>query len=735
MNEADYSGQRRGSAEAYQRYLRGMDASMRQKVALTTAHFLCRGRVADMGMGSGAGSYALAALYPDLQVTGVDVDEAMVELARRRYQLPNLTFAQGDISSQVFEPESLDGIFDSSVLHHVTTFGGYRYENAAVALEAQASQLKPHGVLVVRDFLAPMAGDRPALLDLPAEDGDDSSEPLKASTAALFCRFAREFRSLSSTPGFSYEERDAPRPGWRRFLVPHRIAVEFVLRKDYRQDWEAEVKEEYTYFTQPEFEALFARIGLRLLASTPIWNPWIVANRWLGKVELRDTGGELLELPPTNYLIAAERVPSGEGLRFVESEGAREPFFLQMNCYMNRATGQVRDVVRRPRTTLDILPYFVSGSDVFVLAKMSYPRPLLSVASAKHTIDGSTPAAYVTEPLNLIQGDMLLGETVELAADQYGVPAERIRRLQPIATYYPSPGGVVEEVRSVLVEIEPTLVEEPAQNRTSLTTSGRVRAIEACQLLRAAQVGGLTDARLGINVYELLLQLGRDVGPWIGEQIEISDRGVLVEASPLAHWKAQPSRRAFERVSSSQSASFLSLSVRTFEEVDHQGRVLASKNLEVVEPRNFSCNTVATALLRRDVHGFYIGIDDDDLPAAQCSTGCSTLLVAPAWRLPHGVVSMSLARAFVKDRLASEYRAEAKRVWQLGGHYYPTPGATPEIVYPFAVEIGDIKPGARSIYWVPLGDARDNRSQLVDGHLRVVALCAAHALGLLSARN
>src|SRR5215831_26608 len=308
MNEADYSGQRRGSAEAYQRYLRGMDASMRQKVALTAAHFLCRGQVADMGMGSGAGSYALAALYPDLQVTGVDVDEAMVELAGRRYQLPNLKFVQGDISSQVFEPESLDGIFDSSVLHHVTTFGGYRYDNAAVTLEAQAAQLKPHGVLVVRDFVAPVDGDRPVFLDLPAEDGDDSSEPLKASTAALFCRFAREFRSLSSTPGFSYEEGDARRPGWRRFLVPRRIAVEFVLRKDYRPDWEAEVKEEYTYFTQPEFEALFARLGLRILASSPLRNPWIVRNRFVNRLALWDSEGRALEMPATNFVIVGEKV-------------------------------------------------------------------------------------------------------------------------------------------------------------------------------------------------------------------------------------------------------------------------------------------------------------------------------------------------------------------------------------------------------------------------------------------
>jgi hypothetical protein len=74
----DFAAQHRGALTDYDRYLEGMDASMRQKVALTAAHLFARGRVADMGMGSGAGSHALAALYPDLDVVGVDVDPTMV---------------------------------------------------------------------------------------------------------------------------------------------------------------------------------------------------------------------------------------------------------------------------------------------------------------------------------------------------------------------------------------------------------------------------------------------------------------------------------------------------------------------------------------------------------------------------------------------------------------------------------------------------------------------------------
>src|SRR5437868_6241776 len=102
-----------------------MDSSMKQKVALTAAHLLAQGTIADMGMGSGTGSYALAALYPSLSVIGVDINPTMVELAREHHRLPNLSFVCADIAGDCFPPESLDGIFDSSVLHHVTTFNGY----------------------------------------------------------------------------------------------------------------------------------------------------------------------------------------------------------------------------------------------------------------------------------------------------------------------------------------------------------------------------------------------------------------------------------------------------------------------------------------------------------------------------------------------------------------------------------------------------------------------------------
>ena len=347
----------RGGRESYERYLRGMDASMRQKVALTAAHLLGEGRVADMGTGSGAGAHALAALYPRLDVVGVDVDPAMAALAREKYAVPNLAFVVNDIASPAFRPGAFDAIFDSSVLHHVTSFGGYHRENAALALAAQAIALAEHGVLIVRDFVDP--GEEAVWLDVPDDDGDRGDDPRTCSTAQLFLRFAREFRSLAATPGFVFgevqPEEAAPRlcPGWRRFRVTHTLAAEFVLRKDYRADWGSEVKEEYTYLTQDGFEEVFARLGLRVLASTPLRNPWIVSHRYRGRFEIRDVTGRSLEYPPTNYLIAGEKVPAGEGVRFQDTGDAEPLGFLHLEHHRDRVTGTVRTspgVRTRPST-------------------------------------------------------------------------------------------------------------------------------------------------------------------------------------------------------------------------------------------------------------------------------------------------------------------------------------------------------------------------------------------------
>ena len=723
-----YARQDRGAASAYERYLSSMDASMRQKVALTAAHLLCLGRVADMGMGSGSGSHALAALYPSLEVVGVDVNPTMVALARERHVLPNLRFVEGDIARRVFDAP-LDGIFDSSVLHHVTSFNGYAPERAAEALAAQVAQLREGGVLVVRDFVDPGEGE--VLLDLPADDGEASDDPRRCSTAHLLERFAREFRSLYPAPGFPLARVDGARPGWRRYRLSRKHAAEFILRKDYRADWEAEAQEEYTYFTQARFEAELAGLGLRVLASTPLWNPWILRHRYEGRLELRELDGRPCAVPPTNYVIVGEKVPAGEGVRFRAAGEAAAIGFLAFDCYRDGRTGQVLDLVRRPHLTLDVLPFFEQAEQLFVLARMSYPRPILSVAGHGPT-DGSRPAEYVTEPIAVLQTDKPIGQTVEETLERAaGIAPENVRRFLDGAEYYPSPGGIQEQVRSTLVEVEPLFVQEHVARPSGFSSAGRVRAIEAQQLLRAAQVGGLPDARLELNVYELLLRLGREVGPWIGEEISPSPCEEAPAPTALAELEARPRRRRFTRAPRESSTRFLALRSAWFEELDAAGHVVATRALEYVLPERLSATTVSTALLLRHGGTVYLGVDDADLPAAQCFTGHSELLVTPAWRLPRTLVSLGEARPWLTERLSREYGVRAGEVWSLGGSYHPTAGATPEVVYPWAIEVRGWADAPVALRWLALRELVERRAGLQDGHLRIAVLRAAHALGLL----
>jgi len=711
---------------------------MKQKVAATAAHLLGLGRVADMGMGSGSGSQALASLYPGLDVVGVDVNPTMVVLARERHRAANLFFVCADIAAHSFRPGSLDGIFDSSVLHHVTTFSGYDHEAAARCLAVQAGELCESGVLIVRDFVDPGAGD--VLLDLPTTDGDASDDPGACSTAALFLRFAREFRKLSAAPGFRFEE-PPPSPeipladGFRRFRVAHTLAVEFVLRKDYRRDWETEILEEYTYFTQDRFEGEFARLGLRILAGSPIRNPWIVRHRFHGKFVLRDLEGCPLEDPPTNYLIVGEKVPPDQGVGFTEAPGGAgfTPGFLRMDHARDRRTGLVRDLVRRPHVTLDVLPWFREGGDIYVLARRSYPRPILRCRPrGTVALDGSRAADYVTEPLNVLQGDAPVGRTIEEALLRLGgIPSERILGFREGRHYYPSPGGIEEEVRSLFVEIEPVFLERRIENVSGFSTSGEVRAIEARQVLRAAQVGALPDARLEINVYGLLADLGLDPGAWIGEEITLGE-GPAPASETLEALARRPPHRAFEKARPDESKHFLDLQAAVFEERAAYGSVLHRQPLEFVLPRTLSFNTVAVAPLRRGDGDVFLGIDDDDLPAAQSFSGDSALLVAPAWRLPRVVASLTPARKWVVERLGREYGVATGGLWELGGRYHPSPGLTPEVVHPLAVEVIDEAPAERALHWVRLRDAAAHAPVLRDGHLLTLVLRAAHALGLLA---
>jgi SAM-dependent methyltransferase len=103
-------------------------------------------RVLDLGCGTGSSSFAIAQVYPQAQVHGVDLDEASVAEAREQAQQAGLagrvSFAQGDAGS-LAGPERYDLVCVFEALHDMA--------DPVAALRAARGMLAPGGAILIGD--------------------------------------------------------------------------------------------------------------------------------------------------------------------------------------------------------------------------------------------------------------------------------------------------------------------------------------------------------------------------------------------------------------------------------------------------------------------------------------------------------------------------------------------------------------------------------------------------------
>ncbi len=739
-----YQAQARGGDDAYASYYAGMDKSMQQKVALTTAFFPPSGTLVDMGCGSGSGSFDLANLFDGLQVIGVDIAPPAVAHAQAHHVRHNLRYQQGDIADPLFPPGSLDGILNSSVWHHLTSFNDFSLREVERALLHQAAALRQGGVLIVRDFVVPRYPDQ-VWLDLPSHDGEPDGPIASLSTAALFPRFCAQFRSSANpdTP-LPFAELASPKPGWKRFVVSGRAAAEFLLHKDYRSDWDAECREEYLFYRQVDFESAFRRHDLRIVLSVELHNPWIIEHRLRGRCALFDLRGEPLPLPPTNHLIVGEKVAPRHGVRLrVRTEPLVTPQFLTMHTLRHQKTGQIFQLAERPNPVLDVIPWFRAAGRVLVLAKHGFPRPLATTQLDSPSLDGAQVAGYLTETLTAQalrrDKEATQPDIAQLLSDRASVPRHAIQSVSRGLCYYTSPGGLSERVTSWLCELsqpEQVLSQLPDEvpNYTSFTTAGRVQPFVASQLLRAAQVGGLQDARLELNLYHLLWTLGESLGPWIGVELSLqTQQPTDFVPQSATQVLTLPEVAVFEPMTQPDARpGFLALHTAHVEELDCSDQIVRHTTLELCAPRTYSLSTVSLVPVAKLGEEIVVGVERRDLPAVQLQTEAkrSGLITCPAWRLPKTITTRSDAEEEVSRNLLGHFGVRALRVLPLGGKYYPSIGATPEVVYPMLAEVDAASLPHSALAFVRLSQLLSERDRIEDAHL-LIALCRlAHALGV-----
>jgi SAM-dependent methyltransferase len=707
-----YQTQDRGSQKDYKQYLEAMDAVSVEKVASASAFYdpSPGNAIVDVGMASGTSSNILALLFPYVKIIGVDINPKMVEIAAQMYQLPNLEFRVDDGEKlNSFKENTVNGFFNCSSIHHITSFNGYDHYRAYSTIKRQSEILKQGGIIVIRDFVKPT--EMEVILDL-----SDKALPSKPSDAELLVLFSQQARSLA-TPnekGFPVRELSCTQKGTRRFCLYFADAVEFIRRKDYFSNWEIELQEEYGYFTQKEFEEIFASLGLRIIVSNPVFNPWIISNRYRGKFTLYNKNMEDIGFPPTNYLIAGEKTDGkGTKINIIRHLPEANQPFLRYSNYCDATTQKIYDVVQRPNSVADIIPYYKQNNSLEILAKHGYPRPLVNIETDSPVIDQKHFSGYITEGITAS-----FSHSIEsILAFKAGLSASAIGQTQKALEYYPSPGGIEEKVDSFLVELKEQPQKETINSDThsGFANAGTIRKFDAIQLLKTSQTGALIEARLELNLYNLLRKLDMPFPQWLGEKIEV--HSLAVTPCSLSEALRETS---VQFVKTSESAGYLEKYRAKFAE----NTIGESNNiLEYVTPTKVSCNTLITLPIAEYKGKIYIGLEPRNLPVPQALSGNSFILVAPACRLPKEISSFKdLENYMLKIKF---FDTSITHFNKLGEKFFPSAGITPEQAYPYVVSLAE---PASKLKWVSLTEIYDNIELIRDGHLLISIVRLMNAL-------
>jgi SAM-dependent methyltransferase len=127
------------------------------KRKLCAKYYSAQKRVLEVGCSVGNIAVAFRK-YPDIQYVGIDVDQAAIEMARKRFiRFTNFSFHCQDLSKR----GKIDGRFGyillAGILHHLAD------DESRSLLHTAAELLDEDGLLVVVDPVLPESGDNPFL--------------------------------------------------------------------------------------------------------------------------------------------------------------------------------------------------------------------------------------------------------------------------------------------------------------------------------------------------------------------------------------------------------------------------------------------------------------------------------------------------------------------------------------------------------------------------------------------
>lgn len=729
--------------------LKAVEPADIRKARFALAHLLLDegARVIDMGCDDGAVTYAMAAMAPKIKFTGLDKSKRQINKAREKYSLHNLEFVIADATSEIFEPESVDAIINSHVLHEV--YSGSRYNERIVSdtLRKHFRVLKRGGVMFIRDFARPAPGEF-VLMEMPdtPSTGDTLMDLSEPDLLIWYSEHARP-RSDPGTGGFFLEELPRRFPRTRLFRLPHKWAYEFIMRKDDRAHWELGLPLEFTFFTARDFIRELSTLGVRVQYSGPHWEDEVIEKNFEGKFKLYADDGTPLGHPPTSFVAVAYKMQERKSLYIQERRpSAVESSRLKINAVRDDKSGQITDVVSRGFSAAEVIPYRLDEEGrLKIFLHDGVARPVANAVPRSGTIlDGRNWSGHMIEPVAVdgkIFEDMGFPDvksSARFSRDHLGLIPRGSAVLEHGPDYYPAPEYIDERIYTYYLNVEPPKSAPVPRNFIGHTerfqAKGLLREMDAQQVLNAISVGMIPNGRLELQILSLYGRLNQKAENCSSRNVPFQVGNITKQKSLhklMKQYQQQNKEKQFHEIKGT-AGQLRPVHSMFVEEGQARGAVtgLSSQDADFVV---FDDQTINTAVvlplakdLKNDVHaGFFL----HTLPVPQLHQPGSLTMSAPSFNLPRNVTNIQQAKKFI----AEQFGVFPQMVFKIGESYYNHLGVTPQRIHPFGVAVPPDFFGDRKMEAIPLYQIMLIRQKLGDMNVntdfRLVAARAYMMLG------
>ena len=678
--------------------LKNIDAATIRKAWFTLSHLLLDegAHVIDMGCDDGAMTYAMAAMNPKVRFTGLDKAKRQINKAKERYKLFNLDFKVGDASGDIFDPESVDAIINSYVLHEIFSSSRYNERIVSDTLERHFKALKKGGVMFIRDFAHPPPEEF-VLLEMPDEPskGKDLTRLSDPDLLIWYAEHARP-KQDAGCGGFFLEELPERFPRTRLFRLPFKWAYEFIMRKDERKQWESELPMEYTFFTMREFRKELRSLGARVQYSGPYYDDDIIREKFEGRFRLYEDNGTPLGNPPTCYISVSYKMAERKSLHIEERRpSTTESGNLKIKAMRNEKSGEILDVVSRDIDISEVIPYRID--DEGRLKVYLHDGIARSIANAVPrggiNIDGRRWSGHMVEPVT-VDGEAMstmeefdVKNTVLFARDYLGLKPEDNAILENGPDYYPAPDYIDERIHTYYLKVRQAgkaVQPKSIVGVEKFQAKGVVREMDAQQILNAITVGMIPNARLELQILALFNHLDLRAETWVDKQLNLTVSKINKKADMKAIRDMMGmSDKRFKDVKGT-TGQLRPVHSTFVEEGQSRGSMsgLSAENVDFIVHDGKTINTAVVLPLTKDEKAtVHAGIMVNYLPVPQRHEGNGLTISAPSFNIPPEVTNLKLMKKF----LAEQFGVTPNKIIKLGESYFTHVGMTPHRIHPYAV--------------------------------------------------